>query len=342
MYQRRHLPSSLRRLVLCCCMGIALPILAKAENAISNSEPATPLMAKVHFLIPAGPGGGWDGTARGIGEALIKSGLVTDVVYENLTGGGGGRAIAKLIETAERQPHTLLISSTPMVVRSLQKVFPQSFRDLVPVASVIADYSVFVVDKDSSLMNFSDVVSAFKTNPRSVKVAGGSVRGSTDHFIFARAIEMAGGDPRRVVYIPYDGGGKAMAGILTGESQILSTGLSEAIAMARAGEVRVIAVTARHRLADAPSMPTLAEQGYDLEFANWRGLFAAKGLPTSRYQEMQDTLSAVIDTPAFEEIRQRNSWTVLHKQGAEFYQFLEQQELEIGKLMRQLGFLRPS
>ena len=340
MYRRRHAIATLQ-LLFFCCSGLALPTLAQTSATADSDRQAMPVMAQVHFVIPAGPGGGWDGTARGIGEALIKSGLVTEIVYENLSGGGGGRAIAKLIETAERQPYTLLINSTPMVVRSLQKVFPQSFRDLVPIASVIADYSVFVVNKDSTLMNFNDVVRVFKANPRSIKVAGGSVRGSTDHFIFARAIEMAGGDPRQVAYIPYDGGGKAMAGILTGESQILSTGLSEAIAMARAGEVRVIAVTSLNRLADAPTMPTLAEQGYKLEFANWRGLFAAKGLPLSRYQEMQNTLSAVINTPAFEAIRQRNSWTVLHKQGDEFYQFLERQELEIGTLMRQLGFLRP-
>jgi putative tricarboxylic transport membrane protein len=132
-----------------------------------------------------------------------------------------------------------------------------------------------------------------------------------------------------------------MAGILTGNSQILSTGLSKAIAMARASEARVIAFTSLNRLDDAPNMPTLAEQGYAIEFANWRGLFAAKDLPTSRYKEMQTTLRAVIDTPAFEVIRQRNSWTVLHEQGDEFYRFLEQQDLEIGKLMRQLGFLRP-
>ena len=49
-------------------------------------------LEKVHFLIPAGPGGGWDGTARGMGEVMIKSGLVDDVSFENLSGGGGGKA----------------------------------------------------------------------------------------------------------------------------------------------------------------------------------------------------------------------------------------------------------
>jgi len=298
------------------------------------------VMSKTHFLIPAGPGGGWDGTARGVGEALVKSNLVKSVSFENLSGGGGGRAIAKLIETADRQQNTLLINSTPMVVRSLQKIFPQSFRDLKPIASVIADYSCFVVRKDSPIIDFSDAVKQFKADPRSIKAAGGSVRGSTDHFILARAMELAGGNPRKLKYIPYDGGGKAMAGILNGESQILSTGLSEAIDMQRAGEVRIIAVTAPDRIPEAADIPTLRELGFDLVFANWRGFFAAPGLPEIQYEKMRRTIALLVATPAFEQVRLRNGWSLLHNEGDAFYDFLEQQEQEIAKLMRQLGFLR--
>jgi putative tricarboxylic transport membrane protein len=295
---------------------------------------------KVHFLIPAGPGGGWDGTARGMGEAMLKSGTVSQTSYENLTGGGGGRAIAKLIETAPRQQNTLLINSTPMVVRSLQGIFPQSFRDLKPIASVIADYSCFVVAKDSPIKTFADAAEIFKQDPRKLKAAGGSVKGSTDHFILARALELAGGNPRKLIYVPYDGGGKAMAGILTGESQILSTGLSEALDMARAGEARIIGVTAPQRLTDAPDIPTLIEQGYDLQFANWRGFFAAPGLRDANYENMMLTVSDALSTDAFEAVRKRNGWTLLHHEGSEFYSFLERQEQEISVLMRQLGFLR--
>jgi putative tricarboxylic transport membrane protein len=299
------------------------------------------LLDEVHFLIPAGPGGGWDGTARGVGEALTRSGLVTDVSFENLSGGGGGRAIAKLIETKQRQQNTLLINSTPIVVRSLQKIFPQSFRDLKPVASVIADYSCFAVAKDSPIKDFKDAAQRFKANPRSIKASGGSVRGSTDHFILARAFELSGADPRSLTYVPYDGGGKAMAGLLTGETQILSTGLSEAIDMARAGEIRIIAITAPERLPELPDAPTLAEQGFPLNFANWRGFFAAPDLPETQYQRMRATISEVIQTPEFEEIRKRNGWSRLHYDGPAFYEFLEQQETEIRSLMTKLGFLRP-
>ncbi|MDA1301486.1 MAG: tripartite tricarboxylate transporter substrate-binding protein [Proteobacteria bacterium] len=294
----------------------------------------------IHFLIPAGPGGGWDGTARGIGEALLKSGMAENVSFENMSGGGGGRAIARLIETAPNQGQTLLISSTPMVVRSLQKIFPQSFRDLEPIASVIADYSCFAVRKDSRFASFSDVAAAFLQTPREVTVAGGSVRGSTDHFVIAQALKLAGGNPREVVYIPYDGGGKAMAGLLTGETQVLSTGLSEALEMHRVGEIRILAITADQRQADSPDLPTLKEQGFNVSFANWRGFFAAPGYDESRYAEMRNTIRAVLGTPEFEAVRARNGWARLHIEGRSFYQFLEQQELEIGSLMRELGFLR--
>ncbi|MDF4887033.1 tripartite tricarboxylate transporter substrate binding protein, partial [Vibrio parahaemolyticus] len=83
---------------------------------------------KMHFLIPGGAGGGWDMTARGTGDVLIKSDIVETVSFQNLSGGGGGKAIAHLIETADRQEDTLMVNSTPIVVRSLSGIFPQSFR----------------------------------------------------------------------------------------------------------------------------------------------------------------------------------------------------------------------
>lgn len=297
-------------------------------------------LENIHFLIPAGPGGGWDGTARGVGEALIKSGISKKVSYENLSGGGGSRAIAKLIETANRQQNTLLVSSSPMVIKSLQKIFPQNFRDLKPIASVIADYTCFAVSKNSPYQNWNQVIKAFLQNPKKVTVAGGSFRGSTDHLIFAKAVELAGGNPRSVTYIPYDGGRKALAGILTGEMQILSTGLSEAIKMSRAGKVRILAVTSPQRLNEAKDIPTLVELGYSLTFANWHGFFAAKGLTKTQYQKMSSTLRQLVSSPEFEAVRQRHGWSLLHKEEAEFFDLLVQQEVEMSVLMKQLGLLK--
>lgn len=294
----------------------------------------------IHFLIPGGAGGGWDSTARGTGEALSKSGLVDTISYENMSGGGGGKAIAHLIETAGQNSDTLMVNSTPIVIRSLSKVFPQSFRDLTPVAATIGDFGAFVVKKDSKYTSFTQVAADYLDSPRNVKIAGGSARGSMDHLVAAMAFKAAGGNPRQVRYVAYDAGGEAMAGLLSGETELLSTGFSEALSLAEAGEVRILAMTGDQRSDAAPEVPTLKELGYDAVFVNWRGFFAAPGLPDSQKAEFVDTLKKMYDSEAWETVRARNGWTEIFKPDAEFVSFLENQEKEIGTLMRELGFLQ--
>ncbi|WP_426415685.1 tripartite tricarboxylate transporter substrate binding protein [Aestuariirhabdus sp. LZHN29] len=301
---------------------------------------AAPIEEKVHFLIPGGAGGGWDGTARGVGEALSKSGLAGTVSYENMSGGGGGKAIAHLIETADQNHGTLMVNSTPIVIRSLSKVFPQSFRDLTPVAATIGDFGAFIVAKDSPYTSFTQVADAYLKNPRSVSIAGGSARGSMDHLVAALAFKAAGGDPRKVKYVPYDAGGKAMAGLLSGESDVLSTGLSEALAMAEAGQVRILVMTGDERSDAAADVPTLKELGYDASFVNWRGFFGAPGLSAEEAARFEKMLGEMYATPEWKEVRARYGWTEIYKPGAEFVSFLESQEQVVGDLMRELGFLK--
>ncbi len=293
----------------------------------------------IHFLIPGGAGGGWDGTARGTGEALTKSGILETVSYENMSGGGGGKAIAHLIETAEQAQNTLMVNSTPIVIRSLSKVFPQSFRDLTPIAAIIGDYAAFVVPANSKYTSFTQVVTDYNKNPRSIAVAGGSARGSMDHLVAAMAFKAAGGEPKRVKYVAYDAGGKAMAGILSGEAHLLSTGFSEALALKNAGEVRILAMTGDKRSPSAPDVPTLKELGYETTFVNWRGFFAAPGVSDAQAKEYQEILKKMYDTEAWKTVRDRNGWTEIYKPGDEFVSFLEAQEKEVGSLMKELGFL---
>lgn len=309
--------------------GLEVPALA-AEKQVVDS---------IHFLIPGGAGGGWDGTARGTGEALTKSGLVGRASYENMSGGGGGKAIAYLIENAASQRGTLMVNSTPIVIRSLTGVFPQSFRDLTLVAGTIGDYAAIVVHKDSPISSMADLMAAYKANPRGTAIGGGSVPGGMDHLVAAMAIQAAGEDPTAFKYIPYDAGGKAMAALLSGEIAALSTGFSEAVDLANAGEVRIIGVTSDKRVDTYPDAPTMKEQGLDVNFVNWRGFFAAPGLPAETLATYQDAIARMYKTSEWEDVRARNGWVNIHNSGEDFGKFLEAQEKTLGDLMKKLGFL---
>ena len=315
------------------CKNVALASVLVAGLATSSVASS---VESIHFLIPGGAGGGWDGTARGVGEALKKSGLVKKTSFENMSGGGGGKAIAYIIETASKQKNTVMVNSTPIVIRSLQGVFPQSFRDLSLVASVIADYQVLVVRPDSKYKNWDDVLKAFKKDPRAVKIAGGSSRGSMDHLVAAQIFQAAGGDPKTVRYVPYDAGGKALAGILTGEVDVLSTGFGEVLEKHRKGQVRIIGVTSKDSIDGIPSFKSM---GTDAFFANWRGFFGAPNLSKERLDALNGVLMKMYDTPEWEVVRARNGWTNLYQPTSDFKAFLETQEKTIGTLMKDLGFL---
>lgn len=297
------------------------------------------VLESIHFLIPGGAGGGWDGTARGTGEALTAAGLIGSASYENMSGGGGGKAIGYLIENAESNHGTLMVNSTPIVIRSLTGVFPHNFRDLTLVAGTIGDYAAMVVSKDSPVNSMADLLAAYDADPRGTAIGGGSVPGGMDHLVAAMVMEAAGKDALEVKYIPYDAGGKAMAALLSGEIAALSTGFSEAIDLANAGEVKIIGVTSDARVEAYADAPTMKEQGIDTTFVNWRGFFGAPDLPADKLAMYQDALAKMYDTPEWEDVRARNGWVNIYNNGDDFKAFLEGQEKVIGDLMKKLGFL---
>lgn len=309
--------------------GLGTPALADGHQVLDS----------IHFLIPGGAGGGWDGTARGTGEALTEAGLVGSASYENMSGGGGGKAIGYLIENADSNMGTLMVNSTPIVIRSLTGVFPHNFRDLTLVSGTIGDYAAIVVGKDSPINSMDDLLAAYDADPSATAIGGGSVPGGMDHLVAAMVMEAAGKDALGVKYIPYDAGGKAMAALLSGEIAALSTGLSEAVDLADAGEVKIIGITAEERVEAAGDAMTMKEQGIDTTFVNWRGFFGAPGMADDQLAAYQDAIAKMYDTPEWEEVRARNGWVNIHNPGDDFKAFLEDQEQVIGDLMKKLGFL---
>ena len=289
---------------------------------------------ELHFLIGSSPGSGWDQTARAVGQALSEAGIVANVSFENIPGGAGAKAVARLTETAERQQNTLLVSSTPVLIYGIQGAIAYSYKDLTPIAAVIGDYEALAVKADAPFQSFAEIVEQLAENPRSIKIGGGSVIGSMDHLVAALAFKQAGIDPRQMNYIPYEGGGKAMAALLSGEIDVLSTGLGEALEQARQGQIRIVGSSADSEIGGVPS---LQSQGYDVQFVNWRGFFGAPGLAAAKADAHAEALGKMYDTAIWAEIRDRNGWVDIYKPREAFTAFLAEQEDQVRSLMQELG-----
>ena len=314
------------QLLIASCLAFTVP----ASLAASD---------RVHVVIPAGPGGGLDGTVREVGRVLIELGLVDQVSFENVSGGGGGRAMAHFLDNAGRFEAPLLVNSTPLLVRSLQGMFPYSFRDLTPVAGLVADYGVLVVRADGPRSSWETVAAELGQDPRAIAIGGGSARGSLDHIVLAMALNAADVDPREVRYLPYDGGGKAMLALLGAEVDMLSTGLGESIAFIDAGQVRVLAVTAPERVGAIPDTPTFTELGYPLVFANWRGLFGPPDMPATTLDIHVRRLGSMRQSDAWQATLRQRGWGPLEVTGAAFTAYLEAQERQLRDIMVEVGFV---
>lgn len=295
---------------------------------------------RLHIVIPAGPGGGLDATARAIGRALVSDAEIARVSYENRTGGGGGKAMAYFVESNESLTDTLLVNSTPLLIRSLQGLFPHSYRDLTPLAGLIADPGIIAVRADSPYQSWADVVLAMKHRRSKLFVGGGSVKGSLDHIILSLLVDNADIAPRSVRYLPYDGGGKAMLALLSGEVDILVSGLGETLSQQKAGSIRLLGMTAEQANPTFPEVPTFKAQQVDVVFYNWRGLFAPSSTTPAQRAQWITQLSNTVAGDEWQQQLNRYGWQPLFLPGDEFSKYLAQQESMLNDVLIQLGLVR--
>ena len=266
--------------------------------------------------------------------------LAEAVSFENIAGAGGGRGLSMFVENSARFREALMVNSTPLILRHLQNLYPLSFRDLTPIVGLVADYGIFVVRSEAAARDWSGILERLKADPRDVILGGGSARGSLDHIVAALALDAAGVDARRVRYLPYDGGGKAMLALLGEEIELLSTGLGETLPFIRAGEVRVLAITSPRRVAAAGEVPTLTELGYPVEFANWRGMFAPPSVDDDVREQHVERFRSLTASDAWRETLEQYGWEPLNVFGEDFVRYLERQEALLTGTMAKLGFTR--
>ncbi|WP_163833633.1 tripartite tricarboxylate transporter substrate binding protein [Spartinivicinus ruber] len=290
-------------------------------------------ISNIDFLIPGGEGGGWDTTARQTGQALIETNLIKSASYNNLSGGGGGRAIKSLVTEPDKYQNTLMVQSTPLILRNLSGVIPHSYRDITPISLLIAEYQVLVVPKDSVYKNTSELIAAVKENYSKNSIIGGSAKGSLDHVTAALILQAAGLNPKKMRYISSDGGGEALERLYKGVGVALVTGFGEIVDEYKKDKVRILGITSESKVPGL-EIPTFKEQGLNLVFANWRGFFARSGMSSDQVQQYVDLFKSLNQTDKWNEVRSKYGWADYLKSGDELKVFLKKQENSIQEILK--------
>ncbi len=275
----------------------------------------------VKMMIPANPGGGWDTTCRALGKALTEAKVADTVSYDNRGGAAGALGLAQFVNGSKGDPNALMVMGAVMLGGLITGKPPVSLSQATPIARMSSEYNVFVLPANSPFKTMKDVVAQLKKDPGSVKWGGGS-RGSTEHIAAAMIAQKVGADPSKINYVAFRGGGEATAAVLGGNVTVGGSGYSEFAEYIKAGKMRAIAVTSGKRL-EGVAVPTLKEQGIDVEIGNWRGVYGAPGISAEQRKALTEMVLAALKTPAWAEAVKKNDWTPAVLTGDAFAKFVD-------------------
>jgi putative tricarboxylic transport membrane protein len=293
--------------------------------------------ANVKMMLPANPGGGWDTTGRALGKALQDAGVASSVSYENKGGAAGALGLAQFVNASKGDPNSLMVMGAVMLGGIITGKPPVTLSQATPIARLTSEYNVFVLPASSPFKTMQDVVEAMKKDPGSVKWGGGS-RGSTEHVAAAMIAREVGVDAAKINYVPFRGGGEAVAAILGGNVTVGGSGYSEFAQYIEAGKMRPIAVTSPARLKGL-NAPTLKEMGINVEIGNWRGVYAAPGITPAQVKALTDMVLAAVKSKAWAEAMEKNSWTPALLSGPAFAEFVDREFASLRAVMVKSGMI---
>jgi putative tricarboxylic transport membrane protein len=298
-----------------------------AAASILHAQPA------IKMMIPANPGGGWDQTGRQLAAAMQSAKLVSSVQFDNKGGAGGTIGLAQFVNSAKGDPNALLIGGMVMVGAIYLENSPVNLTMVTPLARLTGEYEIVVVPASSPHKTMADLLRAFKANPGGVSWGGGSA-GGTDHILVGMIAKAAGVDPAKINYVPFKGGGEAIAAIIGGHVTAGVSGIGEFTEQIKGGRMRALAVSSPTRL---EGFPTLKEQGLDVELSNWRGTFGAPGITTQQRDALIKIIRGATESAAWKETLKKLNWSPIYLSGDDYKKFVEEDTKRISAIIDSLG-----
>jgi putative tricarboxylic transport membrane protein len=309
-------------------LGAIVAVLATSAHA----------QLELKIMAPAGPGGGWDSAARSLQQVMTTTGVARSVQVTNVTGAGGTVGLAQFVNSAKGDGNQLMVNGITMVGAILTSQSPVNLDMVTPIARLTGDPLVIVVPANSSHKSVQDLATAVKADVAKVTWAGGSA-GGADHILAALFVKAAGGDQSKVNYIAFSGGGEAIAAIVGGKVTAGISGYGEFESQIKAGKMRALAVSSGKRVEGA-DVPTLKEQGMDVELMNWRSVVAPPGITPEQRKTLSDAVEKTVKSKEWSEVLKSRGWEDYYLPGDQFAAFLKTEQVRVGDVLKSIGLVK--
>jgi len=290
----------------------------------------------ITMVVPFPPGGLADTVARPVAEAMGRE-LGQPVIIENKPGAGGGIGMG-VAAKAKPDGYTVLMAlSSYSVIPEADVVLGRApmfaLGDLRPIARYTADPTVLAVRADASWKTVKDFVEDARKRPSAINY-GSSGNYGTMH-VPMEMLAQSGGV--RLTHIPYTGAGPAVLALLSGQIDAVSTGPATVLQHVKAGKLRVLGHWGQSRLESMPDVPSLKDQGFNVEYAQWSGMFIPASTPEPIAQRLRAAAKAAANDARVRDVIHNAGSPVLYQDSPEFEKYVQDDAKRMVDVVRRIG-----
>ncbi|MBU8545397.1 MULTISPECIES: Bug family tripartite tricarboxylate transporter substrate binding protein [Roseomonadaceae] len=311
-----------------CLAGLAAAFTSLALLAAMPARAAWP-ERPVQIVVPFGPGGGTDLTARLLGRFLERHTGGRPVVVQNRAGAGGEIGMTAVADAAP-DGHTLVILNTPNVLTiPIERAARFRLDSFVPIANIVDDPGTLSVHSSSPIRSIAELVASAKARPGMLTYGTAGV-GSAGHIamlLVGRSAGISG------THVPFNGSAAVATALAGQQIEVATANFGEAIGFAGAGgNWRILGVMGPARMASHPDIPTFAEAGIPVQTGSLRGLGAPRGTPPETIAAITTALDAVMADPDYRAAMTQATQVIRYVKGAEYQALLRGMEADLRSL----------
>lgn len=301
-----------RYVVALVCLAI-FSIIASVASA--QDYPAKP----VNYVIPFGPGGESDITARHQ-QPFFKKLFGEDLVISYKPGGGGAVGWAQLNKMKGDGYNIIGINLPHIIIQPQQKDVGYKTDDITGIFMFHYTPDSIVVNKDSEFNTLADMIEYAKENPARLTFSG-SGKATANHLAQLRFDKMAG---IKTTYVPFKGTGKAVAALLG--NQVKAEWGYTSVGAQQAENVKMLAVAMEARHPKFPDVPTFKELGFDLVSGAYRGIAVPKSTPEPIRQQLSKMIGEINADPEFRSRMENDGMALLDVDYEQYPAFIKEME----------------
>lgn len=306
-------------------LGAAAALVLGACSGGSDASDGSDFPSKdLTLVVQAAAGGGSDLSSRALASALEEF-MDVSVIVENRPGASGSTA---MLYMQEQPADGYTIGFGPVEISMLGHMnYDIKPADYDMLGQIMLGPGVISVPADSPYNTLEEFVEAAQTKEMTVANSGaGSIWE-------AAALGLADVTGAKVKSVPFDGGAPAVAAVLGSQVDAAVSGVNEVKQNLADGKLKVLAIFHNERHPEIPDVPTAEEQGYDLEFGGWGGIYAPKGLPDTVHDKLEELINKAVHADSYKDIITNSGNLVVYKDSAEFTTFAEAEYERFGTLL---------